>query len=227
MLVLDADAALDGRRRYVFQPVLRSDFRHRQRIVRPFTGAAFAPLGTPFSAMTSLVVADAWMWSPFVMLLLLAGLDGVPALFDRGRGNRPRVAMVAAVLDGDFSSRSRRAAAGASVQDDRIVQHVRSHLHDHQRRPRDSRPKASRRKSTTRPSCCSRAGAPRRWAISAFSSSSCWRAFTFRRSSCARRRCRRHGRRAESDPLMERRRGSGERWSPRRSALFTSFRSSG
>ncbi len=47
-------------------------------IVRPFTGAAFAPLGTPFSAMTSLVVADAWMWSPFVMMLLLAGLDGVP-----------------------------------------------------------------------------------------------------------------------------------------------------
>ena len=29
--------------------------------------------------MMSLVVADAWMWSPFVMLLLLAGLDGVPA----------------------------------------------------------------------------------------------------------------------------------------------------
>jgi multiple sugar transport system permease protein len=47
--------------------------------VRPFTGEAFAPLGTPFSAMMSLVVADAWMWSPFVMLLLLAGLDGVPA----------------------------------------------------------------------------------------------------------------------------------------------------
>jgi multiple sugar transport system permease protein len=46
--------------------------------VRPFTGEAFAPLGTPFSAMMSLVVADAWMWSPFVMLLLLAGLDGVP-----------------------------------------------------------------------------------------------------------------------------------------------------
>jgi multiple sugar transport system permease protein len=47
--------------------------------VRPFTGQAFAPLGTPFSAMMSLVAADAWMWSPFVMLLLLAGLDGVPA----------------------------------------------------------------------------------------------------------------------------------------------------
>jgi multiple sugar transport system permease protein len=47
-------------------------------LVRPFTGAPFAPLGTPFSAMTSLVVADAWMWSPFVMLMLLAGLEGVP-----------------------------------------------------------------------------------------------------------------------------------------------------
>ena len=47
-------------------------------LVRPFTGAAFAPLGTPLSAMLSLVAADAWMWSPFVMLLLLAGLDGVP-----------------------------------------------------------------------------------------------------------------------------------------------------
>ena len=48
-------------------------------VVRPFTGAPFAPLGTPLSAMMSLVVADAWMWSPFVMLLLLAGIDGVPA----------------------------------------------------------------------------------------------------------------------------------------------------
>jgi multiple sugar transport system permease protein len=47
-------------------------------LARPFTGAAFAPLGTSFSAMTSLVAADAWMWSPFVMMLLLAGLDGVP-----------------------------------------------------------------------------------------------------------------------------------------------------
>ena len=46
--------------------------------VRPFTGAPFAPLGTPASAMISLIVADAWMWSPFVMLMLLAGLEGVP-----------------------------------------------------------------------------------------------------------------------------------------------------
>ena len=47
-------------------------------IVRLLTGEPFAPLGTPFSARLSLIVADAWMWSPFVMLMLLAGLAGIP-----------------------------------------------------------------------------------------------------------------------------------------------------
>jgi multiple sugar transport system permease protein len=47
-------------------------------IVRPFTGVPFVPLATPFSARLSLIVADAWMWSPFVMLMLLAGLEAVP-----------------------------------------------------------------------------------------------------------------------------------------------------
>ena len=46
--------------------------------LRPFTGHPFVPLATPTTAMLSLIVADAWMWSPFVMLMLLAGLDGVP-----------------------------------------------------------------------------------------------------------------------------------------------------
>lgn len=47
-------------------------------ILRPLLGHPFVPLGTPASAMLSLIVADAWMWSPFVMLMLLAGLEGVP-----------------------------------------------------------------------------------------------------------------------------------------------------
>ncbi len=46
--------------------------------IRAVTGAPFAPLGSPLSAMICLVVADAWMWSPFVMLMLLAGLQGTP-----------------------------------------------------------------------------------------------------------------------------------------------------
>jgi multiple sugar transport system permease protein len=46
-------------------------------MVRPLTGAPFVPLGSSTSAMVSLIIADAWMWSPFVMLILLAGLSGV------------------------------------------------------------------------------------------------------------------------------------------------------
>ena len=49
-------------------------------ILRPLLGHPFVPLATPASAMLSLIVADAWMWSPFVMLMLLAGLQGVPAI---------------------------------------------------------------------------------------------------------------------------------------------------
>jgi multiple sugar transport system permease protein len=47
-------------------------------LVRPFTGTPFIPLATPSSARISLVIADAWMWSPFVMLMLIAGLEAVP-----------------------------------------------------------------------------------------------------------------------------------------------------
>jgi multiple sugar transport system permease protein len=47
-------------------------------VLRPLLGHPFVPLGSPAAAMTSLIIADAWMWSPFVMLMLMAGLDGVP-----------------------------------------------------------------------------------------------------------------------------------------------------
>ena len=43
-----------------------------------FTGEPFALLATPTGAVIGIVVADAWMWSPFVMLLVLAGLVSVP-----------------------------------------------------------------------------------------------------------------------------------------------------
>jgi multiple sugar transport system permease protein len=48
-------------------------------LISPLTGEKFVPLGTPFSARLSLIIADAWMWSPFVMLMLLAGLSSVPS----------------------------------------------------------------------------------------------------------------------------------------------------
>jgi multiple sugar transport system permease protein len=49
-------------------------------LLRPLLGHPFVPLATPTTAMLSLVIADAWMWSPFVMLMLLAGLQGIPAI---------------------------------------------------------------------------------------------------------------------------------------------------
>ena len=49
-------------------------------VLRPLLGHPFVPLGSPVAAMISLIIADAWMWSPFVMLMLLAGLQGIPAI---------------------------------------------------------------------------------------------------------------------------------------------------
>jgi len=46
--------------------------------VSVFTGEPFVVLATPTGALIGIIVADAWMWSPFVMLLVLAGLVSVP-----------------------------------------------------------------------------------------------------------------------------------------------------
>jgi len=48
------------------------------QVVRIFTGEPFAVLASPTGAIIAIVVADAWMWAPFVMLLVLAGLVSVP-----------------------------------------------------------------------------------------------------------------------------------------------------
>jgi len=46
--------------------------------VNHFTSEPFVLLSTPAGAIAAIVIADAWMWSPFVMLLVLAGLVSVP-----------------------------------------------------------------------------------------------------------------------------------------------------
>lgn len=43
-----------------------------------FSGEAATLLATKWGAIAGIVIADAWMWSPFVMLLVLAGLVSVP-----------------------------------------------------------------------------------------------------------------------------------------------------
>ena len=48
------------------------------QFVSMFTGEPLVVLATPIGAIIGIVVADVWMWSPFVMLLVLAGLVSVP-----------------------------------------------------------------------------------------------------------------------------------------------------
>jgi multiple sugar transport system permease protein len=48
------------------------------RLISLFTHGTYVILSTPTRATIAIVIADAWMWSPFVMLLVLAGLVSVP-----------------------------------------------------------------------------------------------------------------------------------------------------
>lgn len=47
-------------------------------VLNKVTSEPFVLLGSPEGAIIGIVIADAWMWSPFVMLLVLAGLVSVP-----------------------------------------------------------------------------------------------------------------------------------------------------
>ena len=60
--------------RYYYEPT----FGLLSQAVRAFTGEVFILLDSPAGALAGIVFADAWMWSPFVMLLVLAGLVSVP-----------------------------------------------------------------------------------------------------------------------------------------------------
>ncbi len=59
---------------YYYEPT----FGLLSQFVRLFTGEPYILLSSTAGAMAGIVFADAWMWSPFVMLLVLAGLVSVP-----------------------------------------------------------------------------------------------------------------------------------------------------
>lgn len=60
--------------RYYYEPT----FGLLSQFVRMFTGEPYILLDSVWGARAGLVFADAWMWSPFVMLLALAGLSAIP-----------------------------------------------------------------------------------------------------------------------------------------------------
>jgi multiple sugar transport system permease protein len=60
--------------RYYYEPSIGL----LSQAVRVFTGEPYVLMSSTGGAMAGIVFADAWMWSPFVMLLVLAGLVSVP-----------------------------------------------------------------------------------------------------------------------------------------------------
>jgi multiple sugar transport system permease protein len=60
--------------RYYYDPT----FGLLSQAVRFFTGQPYILMQTVWGSRAGIVFADAWMWSPFVMLLVLAGLVSVP-----------------------------------------------------------------------------------------------------------------------------------------------------
>jgi multiple sugar transport system permease protein len=60
--------------RYYYDPT----FGLLSQAVRALTGQPYILMQTVWGARAGIVFADAWMWSPFVMLLVLAGLVSVP-----------------------------------------------------------------------------------------------------------------------------------------------------
>ena len=66
--------------RLFYEPTLGFIPRSVQAVHYWLTGVdePFIILNTPLKATIAIVMADAWMWSPFVMLLVLAGLVSVP-----------------------------------------------------------------------------------------------------------------------------------------------------
>ena len=117
--------------RYYYDPT----FGLLSQAVRLITGQPFILMGTVWGSRIGIVFADAWMWSPFVMLLVLAGLVSVPKYPSRGRGHRPRLPMAPVLVD-HLPIHPRTDAACAAVPHDRGVQAVRSRLPPHQRRTR-------------------------------------------------------------------------------------------
>ena len=55
-------------------------------------------LGDVNLAPWAIVIVDTWMWTPYIMLICLAGLQIDSRLYLRGRRGRPRLQMAAVLV---------------------------------------------------------------------------------------------------------------------------------
>ena len=118
--------------RYYYEPT----FGLLSQAVRLVTGEPYILLASPEGAIAGIVFADAWMWSPFVMLLVLAGLVSVPkylyeaAEIDRASWWRRFRTITLPYIRGPAPPRP-------PLPDHRGVQAVRRGVPHHRRRPGD------------------------------------------------------------------------------------------
>ena len=61
-----------------FKLFYEPEFGLLSQFIQIFTGEMYVLLATPAGALLGVIVADAWQWTPFDMLLSLAGLVSVP-----------------------------------------------------------------------------------------------------------------------------------------------------
>jgi multiple sugar transport system permease protein len=96
-------------------------------------------LGDVALAPWAIVIVDTWMWTPFVMLICLAGLRSIPDYIYEAAEMRPRLEM-AAVLDDHRADGAALPDAGRAVPRDRELQDVRPRGAADRRRPRQRPP---------------------------------------------------------------------------------------
>ena len=97
-------------------------------------------LATPQTALIGVMLADIWQWTPFMVLIFLAGLRALP-----------KEPFEAAAIDGASAVQAFRhltlpmlgrvIAIAVLIRGDRPVPHLRLHLRHDRRRPRHRRPR--------------------------------------------------------------------------------------
>jgi multiple sugar transport system permease protein len=104
-------------------------------IVSFFTGvdpSSFEMIGSVNLAPWAIVIVDTWMWTPFVMLICLAGLRSIPDYIYEAAECRPGIEM-AAVLDDHHAYGAAVLDACGSLPRHRELQDVRSRGAAHRR----------------------------------------------------------------------------------------------
>jgi multiple sugar transport system permease protein len=89
--VPDPDDALADRRRPVLEVHARRAVRRRELVPELARLGSVEWLTKQRLALFSLVIVDTWQWTPFIMLIALAGLTAVPEVPLRGGRDRPRL----------------------------------------------------------------------------------------------------------------------------------------